>query len=178
MLDYATHQDQLYQNPNPFALVTLAHLLTQATRQDMNARFAAKWKLVQLLYQRGWDKQRVIDLFSVLDWMMRLPEQLKRSLWHNIEVLEEQEKMRYVTSVEQIGIEKGLLQGMQQGMQRGLMQGRAEGEAYALRRLLQKRFGPLSEDVLARLQSASIDELELWLDRALDADSLAGVFAQ
>mgnify|MGYP000272932187 CR=1 FL=1 len=178
LLDYAAQQDQLYQNPNPFALVTLAHLLTQATRQDMNARFAAKWKLVQLLYQRGWDKQQVIDLFSVLDWMMRLPEQLKRSLWHNIEVLEEQEKMRYVTSVEQIGIEKGLLQGMQQGMQRGLMQGRAEGEAYALRRLLQKRFGPLSEDVLARLQSASIDELELWLDRALDADSLAGVFAQ
>ena len=94
--------------------------------------------------------------------------------------------MRYVTSVEQIGIEKGLLQGMQQGiaqgmqqgMQRGLMKGRAEGEAYALRRLLQKRFGPLSDDVLARLQTASIDELELWLDRALDADSLAGVFAQ
>ena len=94
--------------------------------------------------------------------------------------------MRYVTSVEQIGIEKGLLQGMQQGMQRGLMQGRAEGrlegeqsgEAKALRRLLQKRFGPLSEDVLARLQAASIDELELWLDRALDTDSLAGVFAQ
>ena len=58
LLDYAAHQDQLYQNPNPFALVTLAHLLTQTTRQDMNARFAAKWKLVQLLYQRGWDKQR------------------------------------------------------------------------------------------------------------------------
>ena len=27
-------------------------------------------------------------------------------------------------------------------------------------------------------EAASIDELELWLDRALDADSLAGVFAQ
>ena len=94
--------------------------------------------------------------------------------------------MRYVTSVEQIGIEKGLLQGMQQGMQRGLMQGRlegeqrgiAKGEAYALQRLLQKRFGPLSEDLLARLQTARVDELELWLDRALDADTLAGVFAQ
>ena len=182
LLDYAAQQDQLYSNPNPFALVTLAHLLTQATRQDMNARFAAKWKLVQLLYQRGWDKQQVIDLFSVLDWMMRLPEQLKRSLWHNIEVLEEQEKMRYVTSVEQIGIEKGLLQGMQRGLMQGRAEGRLEGEqsgeAKALRRLLQKRFGPLSEDVLARLQAASIDELELWLDRALDADSLAGVFAQ
>ena len=170
LLDYATHQDALYANPNPFALVTLAHLLTQSTRQDMHARFAAKWKLVQLLYRRGWDKQQVIDLFSVLDWMMRLPEQLKRSLWHNIEVLEEQEKMRYVTSVEQIGIEKGMLQG--------LTQGRAEGEAYALRRLLQKRFGPLPEDVLTRLHTASVDELEHWLDQALDAESLAGVFAQ
>ena len=174
LLDYATHQDALYANPNPFALVTLAHLLTQSTRQDMHARFAAKWKLVQLLYRRGWDKQQVIDLFSVLDWMMRLPEQLKRSLWHNIEVLEEQEKMRYVTSVEQIGIEKGMLQGMQQG----LTQGRAEGAAYALRRLLQKRFGPLPEDVLTRLHTASVDELEHWLDQALDAESLAGVFAQ
>ncbi|AQR66100.1 cytosolic protein [Aquaspirillum sp. LM1] len=170
LLDYTQDQAGLYANPNPFALVTLAHLLTQATRQDMNARFAAKWKLVQLLYQRGWDKQRVIDLFSVMDWMMRLPEQLKRSLWHNIEVLEEQEKMRYVTSVEQLYSEKW--------MQQGLIQGRAEGEAYALQRLLQKRFGPLSEDVLARLQTARVDELELWLDRALDADTLAGVFAQ
>ena len=66
------------------------------------------------------------------------------------------------------------MQGRLEGEQSGI----AKGEAYALRRLLQKRFGPLSEDVLARLQSASIDELELWLDRALDADSLAGVFAQ
>ena len=86
--------------------------------------------------------------------------------------------MRYVTSVEQIGIEKGLLQGMQRGLMQGRLEGEQSGEAKALRRLLQKRFGPLSEDVLARLQAASIDELELWLDRALDADSLAGVFAQ
>ena len=63
-------------------------------------------------------------------------------------------------------------------MQQGLIQGRAEGEAYALQRLLQKRFGPLSEDLLARLHTARVDELELWLDRALDADTLAGVFAR
>ena len=112
----------------------------------MNARFAAKWKLVQLLYQRVGDKQQVIDLFSVLDWMMRLPEQLKRSLWHNIEVLEEQEKMRYVTSVEQIGIERACCWAVLKASKAGIAK---RGEAYALRRLLQKRFGPLSDDVLA-----------------------------
>ena len=86
--------------------------------------------------------------------------------------------MRYVTSVEQIGIEKGMQQGMLQGLMQGRLEGEQSGEAKALRRLLEKRFGPLSEDALARLQAASIDELELWLDRALDADSLAGVFSQ
>lgn len=98
--------------------------------------------------------------------------------------------MRYVTSIEQLYSEKwmqqGLLQGMQQGMQQGmaqgLLQGRAEGEqsgeAKALRRLLQKRFGPLPEALLARVHSASVDELEQWLDRALDADSLAEVFSR
>ena len=116
----------------------------------------------------------MIDLFSVLDWMMRLPEQLKRSLWHNIEVLEEQEKMRYVTSVEQLYSEKW----MQQGLLQGRLEGEQTGEAKALRRLLQKRFGPLPEDRLTRLQTASVDELEHWLDRALDADSLAEVFSQ
>ena len=90
------------QQPNPFALVTLAHLLTQATRQDINAPSPPSGNWCSCCIKRGWDKQQVIDLFSVLDWMMRLPEQLKRSLWHNIEVLEEQEKMRYVTSVEQL----------------------------------------------------------------------------
>ncbi|MBV5346092.1 MAG: transposase, partial [Rhodoferax sp.] len=69
LLDYADREPALHDDPNPFALVTLAHLQTRATRQDPQARFDAKWKLVQLLYRRGWDKQRVLDLFFVLDWM-------------------------------------------------------------------------------------------------------------
>ena len=37
--------------------------------------------LVRLLYRRGWDRQRILDLFAVLDWMMRLPDVLERKLW-------------------------------------------------------------------------------------------------
>lgn len=150
----------MLKEANPFALVTLAHLLTQATRKDMDARFAAKWKLVQLLYRRGWDKQCVIDLFSVLDWMMSLPAHLAQSLWHNVEDLEEKEKMRYVTSIERLIIEKGKL----------------EGEAIALQRLLSKRFGQLPVDVLARIANATPDQIESWLDAVLDAPRLDAIF--
>jgi hypothetical protein len=58
-------------------------------------------------------------------------------LWQNIQVLEEKEKMCYVSSAEQIGIEKGLQPGIHQG------------EARALQKLLAKRFGPLPTDIAA-----------------------------
>ena len=53
-----------------------------------------------------------------------------------------------------------------------------KGEAYALRRLLQNASARYPKMCSPACEAASIDELELWLDRALDADSLAGVFAQ
>jgi hypothetical protein len=172
LLEFAGREDELLANENPFALVTLAHLLTKSTRKDMDARYAAKWKLVQLLYQRDWDKQRIIDLFLVLDWMMRLPVHLKQELCHNIELLEESEKMRYVSSVEQVLIERVMQQGMQQGRQ----EGEKKGEALALQRLLTKRFGIISSDMTAKIAGASTGQIELWLDQVLDAHSLDDLF--
>jgi hypothetical protein len=54
--------------------------------------------------------------------------------------------------------------------------GRQEGEATLLHRLLARRFGPLPEWVDDRLRRASIEELETWGDRVLDAAELADVF--
>jgi hypothetical protein len=31
-------------------------------------------RLLRIWNERHWDKQRVIDLFSVMDWLMQLPE--------------------------------------------------------------------------------------------------------
>lgn len=58
---------------NPFALVTAAHLFTRKTKGNPEERYAAKWRLAKLLCERHWDKQRIINLFSVIDWLMRLP---------------------------------------------------------------------------------------------------------
>lgn len=164
LLEFMGEEAELQESSNPFALITLAQLLTRATRKDMQARFAAKWKLVQLLYRRGWDKQRIIDLFGVLDWMMRLPDGLNQELWQNIEVFEEKEKMRYVTSVERIGIEKGKLEG------------KLEGKSAALQQLLSRRFGPLSSNLSARIAAASLEQVETWFDQAIEAKRLEDVF--
>ncbi len=161
LLDSAGQEDDLLSVENPFALVTVAHLVTRATRNDMTARFAAKLRLVRLLYARGWDRQRVIDLFTVIDWMMRLPDELAGQLWREIETIEEGQKMQYVTSVERLGIQKG----------------RAEGKAEALLRQLRRRFDTLAPDVEARIQKADGAQLDEWLDRFVDAKALSDVFA-
>jgi hypothetical protein len=160
ILDYAPQLEELLENPNPFALVTAAHLLTQKTRKDVQARYVAKWQLAKLLYERDWGKQQIIDLFSVIDWLMILPPELEKRLWTSISELERNIRMPYVTSVERIGIEQGIEQG----------------EMMLLRRMLAKRFGDLPEAIEIRLSQASIADLELWSDRLLDAKTLAEVF--
>jgi hypothetical protein len=184
LLQYRSQLSQLLNDPNPFALVTAAHLLSQQTHQDQQARYDAKWQLARLLYERDWDKQRIIDLFSVIDWLMKLSPVLEQRLWTAIESLERNLKMPYVSSVERIGLakgmEKGLKQGLEQGRQQGLEQGLEQGrqqEALTfLRRLLERRFGQLPGDVETRLTAASLAELEAWGERLLEANSLEAVF--
>ena len=45
-----------------------------------------------------------------------------------------------------------------------------------LARLLPKRFGPLDEQTSVRLKAATLDQLDIWADRILDAPTLQAVF--
>ncbi|MDY0074133.1 MAG: DUF4351 domain-containing protein [Thauera sp.] len=93
--------------------------------------------------------------------------------------------MRYVTSIERLatergiqrGMEQGLLQGLEQGLERGREQGLDQGKQAILDRQLSRRFGPLDTQTRVRLTTASSEQLDLWAERLLDADSIDEVFA-
>ena len=176
LLDYEPRLTELPHEANPFALVTAAHLSALRTRTDVDRRLAAKRQLVRLLYRQGWGKQRVLDLFAVLDWMLRLPPPQEFEVWQDIEAIERSAGMKYVTSVERMFIEQGVVQGRQEGLSQGLSQGRQQGQLELITRLLTRRFGPLPDWATARLQAAHPDQLEQWADRVLDAASLEAVF--
>ena len=182
LVDYIADEASLLANPNPFALITAAHLYTRRTRKSPARRFDAKRRLVRLLYERNWPRQRIIDLFRVLDWMLKLPDSLERQLWQDIENIEGARKVTYVSSIERFAIErgmkKGIQQGMQQGMQQGIEKGIQQGLAQGLRRQLSRRFGPLSPEVTRRLEHATPEQLEIWSDRVLDARTLDEVFIE
>jgi hypothetical protein len=50
---------------------------------------------VRLLYRRQWNKDRVLNLFFVLDWLLRLPDDLEQQIRYEIQAIEEEEKMRW-----------------------------------------------------------------------------------
>jgi hypothetical protein len=58
------------------------------------------------LYELGYSRSDVLNLFKFIDWAMILPEELKKAFWEDLKIYEEERQMAYVTSVEEIGMEK------------------------------------------------------------------------
>lgn len=177
LIDYAGREDDMAANPNAFALVTAAYLKARATRRDMAARAEAKWSLIRTLYRRGWDRQKIIDLFVVLDWMMQLPDALETSIRKKVHTLEEEGNMAFITSIERLAKQEGLLEGKRVGKSEGKKEGLKAGEARSLLRLLEHRFGPLEPTDRDKILAADRKTLAVWFDRAIDAPDLGGVFS-
>jgi hypothetical protein len=138
LLDYEPRMEELLASDNAFGLITAAHLLTQKTSDNAFHRLDAKKQLILLLYEREWERDRVKELFRVLDWFLELPKELNQQLQTEIQQIEEGQKMKYISTFERYakeeglleGIEKGkeigVLEGMERGLEEGLMQGRLE----------------------------------------------------
>jgi len=69
-----------------------------------------------------------------------------------------------------------IAEGVEQGLEKGLKQGIEKGEMLALQKLLAKRFGAIPFDITAQIANASLDQIEHWFDKAIDADTLTDVF--
>jgi hypothetical protein len=57
---------------------------TQATRQNPTERYAAKLKLAKMLYQRGYIRQDILELFRFIDWVMTLPPELEEQFMTDV----------------------------------------------------------------------------------------------
>ncbi|MEC4818417.1 MAG: transposase [Scytonema sp. PMC 1069.18] len=104
LFDYET--TDLEQNTNPFAVLVMAHLRTQATTQNPQGRLQWKLSLIRQLYESGYTKDNIVQLFRLIDWMMALPKDLELMFDTLINRYEEEKKMPYITSVERVGMLK------------------------------------------------------------------------
>jgi hypothetical protein len=106
LLDYESRWSELEASRNPFAIAVMAHLKTKATRQDFPSRKEWKFRLTRQLYEQGYERQDILNLFKFLDWIMELPQDLKQAFRTELEQYEQERQMPYITSIEQMAKEE------------------------------------------------------------------------
>jgi len=108
LLDWKDRLDALLSSQNVFSLIVAAQLQAKLLKEP-EQRLDAKFQLIRLLYERGYSKEQVIELFRLIDWMIRLPDNLNIEFKERVDQLEEEQNMAYVTSVERIAMQEGKL---------------------------------------------------------------------
>ncbi|MDD1448126.1 hypothetical protein MEN98_18815 [Dolichospermum sp. ST_sed8] len=129
LLDY--QWEELEQSNNIFAIVVMAHLKTKATNSNLSAREQWKWNLARLLYERGYNRKEIVDLYKVIDLMMALSEDLQLSFEEKFSNYQEERKMPLLTNIERRTIERT--------------------EKKNIIKLLQVRFGDIPENLIASI---------------------------
>ena len=160
LTDYLGREEELLASDNAFALFTVAHLKTRATRGQNPERYQVKMTLIQLLADKGWSAERINHLLKALDDMLYLPPELNEKLWHEMTEHKQETVMNYLASLEHKAMEKGVI----------------VGESKLLRKQLERRFGPLPVTVAERLDHANESDLENWGEAVLTAPTLDAVF--
>ena len=183
LLDFAENWAKLENDSNPFAIVVMAQLKAKEIKDGQKRKYW-KFRLTRMLYERGYEKQDIIDLYCFIDWLLVLPEELEREFARELHEYEKEKTMRYVSSIERIGFEngkqhgmqQGIQQGVQQGVQQGMQQGMQQGELTMLFRLLERKFGKISKKVKQKIEAADSDTLLGWGEKILNASTVDDVF--
>jgi len=165
-----------------------AELLAADPRLIVLAPFTVSPKLDKLLL-----KQKVVQWCHQIDEFYPATEELSEALnimglllLNRFRDLSHQEiinmlnldlmQSRAGREIYQMGKIEGQQAGLVEGEQKGKQAGLVEGERLVITRLLEKRFGQLPRSLQARLEQATLAELEQWSMELFTATCLEDIF--
>ena len=169
LYDYRNRQNELANSINPFAMVIRAYLAAQSTKKQAGSiRLQTKIALTRQLYECGWEKNDIINLYRFIDWILILPPALDSAYHEEIQQIEEENKVQFVTTAERIGIANGSEQGLEKGIEKG--------ERLLILRQLRHRFSSIPKNYCELIEEADAETLLKWGDRLLDAKNIDEIF--
>ncbi len=64
---------------------------------------------MRLLFERGYSRQDILELFRFIDWLLELPEDIEKQFQDELTEITEEKKMPYVTSIERLARKEMIL---------------------------------------------------------------------
>jgi hypothetical protein len=178
LLDVAADEAALLQARNPVGFVVLAHRRAQEAANDPERRLSYAAALVRHLYSFGFSREDVRELFRLITWFMNLPRELDLQLWREVQTIEQEKHMAYVTTVERIAREEGVAEGRAEGRVEGRAEGRADGLRQAIELMLDSKFGEEGRALMGDVRRvAGEDALRSLLQLIQKTDDLDDVRA-
>lgn len=160
LLDLVEAAQEAGAAAQPSAVMVVANWAAQRTGGDMGARREWKWALTRRLYDAGFGRQDVLELYRLIDWLLRLPVELEQAHGEQLRQYEEQKRMRYVTSIERLAREEGQTAGRAKG--------RVEEGMELVLRQLRRRFGSLAPELEQRIRALTVEQVEGLAEALLD----------
>lgn len=171
VMDY--DDKELTQSNRLFSKVVLATKYMHKTKNEADQRYSFKMKLIrEVLKLEGHSRVSISAVFYFIDYLLRLPEELRHKFTDTIRPILEEEGQKMVqyesedlspTLADLVEIERkealeqGIEQGIGQGREQGLEQGLEQGKRNIALALLEEG----SEvDYIARVTKLSVAEVE------------------
>ncbi|BAB77413.1 Rpn family recombination-promoting nuclease/putative transposase (plasmid) [Anabaena sp. FACHB-709] len=154
LLDYESRWSELEQSDSPFAVLVMAHLRTQATTQDLTGRLQWKLSLIKRMYEVGYSRDKIQQIFRLLDRLMTLPPELDLNFQAELERFEAEQEMTYMTSIERIG--------------------RAQTLQESITEVLETRFNNVPPELIEQLKKIyELDRLKQLLKQSITISSIS-----
>jgi len=154
LLDYESRWSELEQSDSPFAVLVMAHLRTQATTQDLAGRLQWKLSLIKRMYELGYSRDKIQQIFRLLDRLMTLPPELDLNFQAELERFEAEQEMTYMTSIERIG--------------------RAQTLQESITEVLETRFNNVPPELIEQLKKIyELDRLKQLLKQSITISSIS-----
>jgi predicted transposase YdaD len=154
---------------NPFVAALAPLVLTRD--EDLRERASQLWRSIQEAPVAPSVRNALSQILEC--WLFeRFKSLTEEEIWAMLNIFTPLEETRAYQSIFAKGEAKGKAEGEAKGKAEGEAKGKAEGKAEDLKRLLARRFGPLPKWATARIDGATVDQMDAWLDGIFDAPAL------
>jgi len=154
------NREKLVEDDNAIAMMILTSQEKEMAKRT-GEKFDAKLRLAKRLYTKGYKKDEVVSLYEFIDLSLDLEIEEEELFWETLKKVESEKKMPYITSVERIGIKKGIKEGALKKSREMVLEA------------LDERFGKIPPEITKKLKSIKDeDKLRIALRRAISSKSL------